>query len=58
MNGQGFDNQIEGFKKELFDSMTDTVTQVHEDVDISIAKSKRDEVDSLKKFLTKAYSVL
>jgi hypothetical protein len=58
LRGQGCDNEIEGLKKELFDSLTDTVTQAHEDVDLCIAKSKWDEVDNLKRFLTKAYPVL
>ena len=58
LQGQGCDKEIEGYKRELFDSLTETILQVHEDIDLKVAKSKWDEVDNLKKFLTRAYPIL
>ena len=58
LQGQGCDREIEGYKRELFDSLTENILQVHEDIDHKVAKSKWDEVDDLKKFLTKAYPIL
>ena len=58
LKGQGCDREIEGYKRDLFDSLTDTITQVYEEIDFKVTKSKWDDVDQLKTFLSKACPIL
>jgi hypothetical protein len=58
LKGQGCDREIEGYKRELFDSLVETITHVHEEIDFKVSKSQWEDVDVLKKYLSKAWPIV
>ena len=58
LQGLGCDREIESNKRQLFESLTDTILEVHEDIEAEVKKSNWDAVAKLKKYLERSCPIL
>ena len=58
LKGQGCDSEVKGYKKALFDALTETISQTCEEIAFCVHKSKWQNVEELTLFLDKTKPIL
>ena len=58
LEGQGCDDEIKGYKQQVFESLVETMLTAHDEIEANVAQRRWDGIEQSHKFLAKAIGAL